>query len=663
MNKTTALRGVGLALLTSLTALALPASPAGATTGKAPVNGLISVATNDHTGNKDSTSSDLSGLGRFVAFNSDASDLVAGDSNGIGDVFVRSTLSETTTRVSVSSHDVQGNGLSDQAAISYNGRWVVFRSLATNLVPGDTNGKADIFLRDLQLKTTVRVSLTNNGAHQLTGGDSAHPSISYDGKQVLFQSDATNVVDWDLNNATDIFVRDLTAGATEIESVTSADAALTSPSDYPAFSGDGRYVVFGSNTTQVGVDTNGHKDVFLRDRQLGTTEKVSTASNGDQSDGDSYWPSVSDNGRFITFQSLATDLTPAVDAPSYDVFRRDRTLATTVLVSRNTAGQPANTGGWDPDMSADGLKVTFTSGATNLVSGDTNGVTDTFVRDLAASTTVRTSTTSSGGQLNSYTILPSISPDGTAAGYATASELGYDQQGSSNLDVYVRASNELGPFANTTGLIQRNLIDFTGTAPTIGQIVGLNNRVLYGVASSESTINGLAHGTFDDHRGPIMRLYWAFFLRMPDLNGLDYWSAKEAGPTTLRQIANSFAKSSEFKTKYGQLSNSAFVTLVYQSVLERNPDAAGLAHWVAELGNGVSRGEMMVGFSESSEGVRRMRGEVDTVLVSLGMLHRLPSKGEFNGYVALLEVSGGQPTEVLISNILTSAEYANVVVK
>jgi hypothetical protein len=155
-----------------------------------------------------------------------------------------------------------------------------------------------------------------------------------------------------------------------------------------------------------------------------------------------------------------------------------------------------------------------------------------------------------------------------------------------------------------------------------------------------------------------MRLYWAFFHRMPDLNGLNYWVKKYDGGTTLKGIANSFAKSSEFTTKYGSVSNDAFITLVYQNVLERNPDTAGKAHWVGRLQQGVTRGEMMTAFSESSEGIRKMRGEIDTILLHLGMLQRLPTKAEFTADVGLLEFSGGSETEDLVHNLLVSPIYA-----
>jgi Tol biopolymer transport system component len=662
MKTTPVLRGAGLAVLTSLTALVLPASPAGATTNPRPVTGLVSVSPTGATGTAPSTASDVSGLGRLVAFRSGAGNLVAGDTNSTDDVFVRNTLSATTTRVSVSTAGTQANGASDQPSISYDGRYVAFRSVATNLVAGDTNGKADIFLRDLSKKTTIRVSVKNSGGGQTTGGAAAHPQVSDDGNEVVFDSAATNVVDFDLNGKPDVFVRNISGGTTEIETLTSADFALTAGGTEPRFSGNGRYVVFGSDTNQVGVDTNNKGDIFLRDRVNGTTEKVSTASNGDQSDGSSQFADVSDNGRYVTFQSLATDLTPAVDAVNdVDVFRRDRTLATTELVTKNTAGQPANTGGGGTQVSADGNKVAFSSDATNLVTGDTNNVGDAFVRNMSAATTTRVSVKTAGGQANGLSFAPAISPDGSATSFSTLATDLYSQDANNTFDVFVRSVIELGPFADTLPLLQRQALDFTGTNLGSAAVIALNEKILSGVASPESAIDDFVHGTFDNSRGPVMRLYWAFFHRMPDLNGLNYWVSKYDGGMTLKTIANSFAKSSEFKTKYGSVSNDSFITLVYQNVLERNPDAAGKTHWVGRLKAGVTRGEMMTAFSESSEGIRKMRGEIDTILVFLGMLHRLPTPGEFSGYVSALETPPVLDTEVLINQVLTSSPYATVV--
>src|SRR6478736_4210329 len=179
----------GIAVLASLSALALPAPPAGATSTKLAVTGLVTVSTTGTTASTSTVQSDLSGLGRFVAFATTANNVVTGDTNNESDVFVRNTLSETTTRVSVSTAGTQANGVSDQPSISYDGRWVAFRSTATNLVTGDVNGKADIFLRDLRNKTTVRVSKEDTTFVGGQYGDASHPQVSYDGNEVLFESE------------------------------------------------------------------------------------------------------------------------------------------------------------------------------------------------------------------------------------------------------------------------------------------------------------------------------------------------------------------------------------------------------------------------------------------------------------------------------------------
>lgn len=662
MQPNPVLRATGLTLAASLAALLVPSAlPAAATSSPQAVSALVSVSTSGLPANGASTANSLSTGGRFVAFRSSASNLVSGDSNGKDDVFVRDLLAATTVRVSISSAGAQSTGDSDQPSISADGRFVAFRSAAANLVTGDTNGQPDVFVRDLRLKTTVRVSVQDNGGGQVTGGGSSGPSISDDGTKVAFESAATNVVLFDINGQPDVFVRDLSAGSTDVVTVTSTELPLSVGGSDPSMSGNGRYVVFESGTTQIGSDTNGKKDIFLRDRQAGTSERVSIASNGDPSDGDSSSAVVSDDGRYVAFQSMATDLTSAVDAVGdADVFRRDRTGATTVLISRASGalGAPGSTGGGQPSISADGSKVVFSSDSPNLVTGDTNGSQDVFLRNLTTLTTVRQGVTRTGGQLGPLTFSGGISPDGSATSFVSIATEAFTPDTNQLLDLFVRSTFEQGPFAEANQLLQRSAMDFNGSYLTPAQQQVTTDRVLFGIASPESTIDGYAHGTFDDHRGPVARLYWSFFHRIPDAGGLSYWAKKHAAGTSLRAIANSFAKSSEFQNTYGSLTDTAFVSLVYVNVFERQPDPGGLAHWLGRLQAGVSRGEMMTGFSESSEGVRRMRGEVDTILVSLGMLGRMPTQPEFTVDVGLLENNGGQPTEVIIRGILVSAQYA-----
>src|SRR5437660_1328853 len=244
----------------------------------------VSVASGGTEGDDASLGSALSADGRFVAFDSAATDLVAGDTNGASDVFVHDRQTGTTERVSVASDGTQANNVSSYPALSADGRFVAFQSDATNLVAGDTNGATDVFVHDRQTGATERVSVASGGGTQgnrNSGGFFAFPALSADGRLVAFQSDATNLVARDTNGATDVFVHDRQTGTTERVSVASGGSQGNGFSAGPVLSADGRFVAFHSTATNlVAGDTNGATDVFVHDRQTGTTERVSVASGG-----------------------------------------------------------------------------------------------------------------------------------------------------------------------------------------------------------------------------------------------------------------------------------------------------------------------------------------------------------------------------------------------
>src|SRR6185295_7492640 len=186
----------------------------------------------------------------------------------------------------------------------------------------------------------------------------------------------------DTNGASDIFVRDLVGGTTERVSIPNGSGQADAASYAPSISADGRFVVFESEATNlVGGDTNNLRDIFVRDRQLGVTERVDVPTGGGEADATSYTPSISADGRFVSFGSLATDLVGGDTNGTGDVFLRDRQIGTTARVSVDSAGAQGNFVSDDPVISADGRYVAFRSYATNLVPGDTNGFTDVFVRD------------------------------------------------------------------------------------------------------------------------------------------------------------------------------------------------------------------------------------------------------------------------------------------
>jgi Tol biopolymer transport system component len=280
----------------------------------------VSVRSNGDQANGASSSPSISADGRYVVFTSDATNLVPGDTNGVGGVFVRDRSTGTTSMVSLRSDGDQSNAGGYDPSISADGRYVVFTSLATNLVPGDTNGKADVFVHDRSTGTTSRVSVRSNG-DQANNRRSDEPSISADGRYVAFVSGAANLVRGDTNGKADVFVHDRQTGTTSRVSVRSNGDQVNWPSLDPSISAHGRYVAFRSGAANlVPGDTNGKADVFVHDRQTGTTRRVSVRSNGDQANGYSHAPSISADGRYVAFHSYATNLVSSDTNGMPDVF-------------------------------------------------------------------------------------------------------------------------------------------------------------------------------------------------------------------------------------------------------------------------------------------------------------------------------------------------------
>lgn len=408
----------------------------------------VSVSTAGTPGDNDSLLSAISADGRFVAFWSLASNLVPGDTNGTGDVFVHDRVTGTTERVSVNSKGRQAiggdaNGVLDfnagPPAISADGRYVAFASSAANLVSGDKNNAVDVFLRDRVAGTTERVSI-GNGRKPEANADSGRPAISADGRFVTFSSFADNVIPGDTNFARDVFVRDRTAGTTDLVSRTSTGGLGDNESTTSAISADGRFVAFTSSANNmVPEDSDTASDVFVRDRVAGTTEGISVVPGvefGNTSDA----PSISADGRYVAFESWEDDVVPGDTNFSFDIFVRDRTTGTVERVSVSSAGVQGNDWSLMPSISADGRYVAFQSFASNLVPGDTNGDYDVFVRDRVAGTTVRDSVTSAGdeGGVSLGSTNPSLSADGQVVAFESEAGLVPTDTGFP-VDIYVHA--------------------------------------------------------------------------------------------------------------------------------------------------------------------------------------------------------------------------------
>jgi Tol biopolymer transport system component len=377
----------------------------------------VSVDSAGNQANSGSYNPFISADGRFVAFTSDASNIVPGDTNSNRQIFVRDTLTNTTTRVSVDSAGNQTFSDSYNPSMSADGRFVAFYSGASNLIPGDTNRRLDVFVWDRLTNTTTRVSLDSAGNQ--ADGDSHYPSISADGRFVAFQSDASNIVPGDTNKRNDIFVRDTLTNTTTRVSVDSAGNQTNSNSYSTSISADGRFVAFESSASNiVPGDTNNKDDIFLRDTLTNTTTRVSVDSAGNQgnsgSGGGSGSTSISADGRFVAFSSGASNIVPGDTNNRNDIFVRDTLTNTTTRVSVDSAGTQGNGTNvfGPPSISADGRFVAFSSRAFKLVPGDTNNTFNIFVRDTLTNTTTRVSVDSAGNQANNGSSRPSISADG-----------------------------------------------------------------------------------------------------------------------------------------------------------------------------------------------------------------------------------------------------------
>jgi Tol biopolymer transport system component len=481
-------------LVTSLILFSLVISPALAAAGDTT---RVSVASDGTQGSGgDSIRNSISADGRYVAFSSDASNLVSGDTNGTSDVFVHDRQSGQTTRVSVASDGTQGNSLSGSPSISADGRYVAFLSGASNLVSGDVNGYwDDVFVHDRQTGQTTLVSVASDGTQESLFSD--QPSISADGRYVAFESLASNLVSGDTNSEWDVFVHDRQSGQTTRVSVASDGTQGNSGSFSPSISADGRYVEFLTDASNlVSGDTNGYTDVFVHDRQSGQTTRVSVASDGTQGAGSSFYAAISADGRYVAFDSDANNLVSGGTSQWEGIFIHDQQTGITTCVSIASDGTQGDSLSSKPSISADGRYVAFLSQASNLVSGDTGGYghDDVFVHDRQSGETTRVSIASDGTQGNypHWNTNPSISADGRYVAFSSdASNL---VSGDTNgvYDVFVHENGALPAVASISGRVadgSSNGIAGVSISDGAGHTASTDS-------SGNYTLSGLAAGTY-----------------------------------------------------------------------------------------------------------------------------------------------------------------------
>jgi hypothetical protein len=361
-------------------------------------SGAFIEASNTSTGgrsNGDSFNPTLTPDGRYVVFESYASNLVPEDTSAVGDIFIRDLALGTLTRVSTSSFGEEANGRSYSPSISDDGRYVAFRSDATNLVDGDTNNFGDVFVKDLVVGTLTRVSVAENGTQG--NNHSFEPIISGDGNYVVFRSYASNLVLGPDNNFEDIYRKNLSTGEIVRVNTSSSGQQGNNAIWYPTISYDGRYVSFPSTANNLVVgDTNNSWDVFVKDMVTGTTVRASTSSTGGQGDGISNYANISGDGRYVSFVSFATNLVPGDTNAKSDIFVKDLVTGQLTRVSTDSAGLQANDASTEAIIGASGVFVAFASTATNLIPNDTNGVADIFVKNIETGETTRAASQNTG---------------------------------------------------------------------------------------------------------------------------------------------------------------------------------------------------------------------------------------------------------------------------
>ncbi len=420
-------------LLLALAVLEAPAE-AGVTT-------LASLAPDGAQGNGHSYNGTISPTGRFVVFQSscgnfDAADPIVGSTN----IYLRDVKKDTTRLASASSAGLLSDGYDAFPTVSRNGRFVVWESNATNLVEGDTNSKFDIFVRDMKAGVTTRVSVATDGTQG--DADSLNPSVSDNGRWIAFDSSATNLVEGDTNARQDCFLHDRKTGLTTRTSLDEQGNQVSRNSLAPELSGNGRYMVILSEAGLVAGDRGVAFDVYVRDLKTGALSWASPNTSGAEGSAGCGSASISSNGRYVAFDSSANDLVEGDTNGISDIFVRDRKAASTRRVSLGPAGAEADGHSTRPHISGNGKAVVFESFATTLVAGDANGKVDVIVVDLTQGTTTLASVSSGGAQADEDCSKTSITRNARHVSWFSTSALLVAGDANAATDVFIRDRKE-----------------------------------------------------------------------------------------------------------------------------------------------------------------------------------------------------------------------------
>ena len=377
---------------------------------------LVSTTAGGDQGNSDSATPSFSLDGTRIVFNSDATNLVPG-TNGLPQIFVKNLVTGEVALVSADASGNEGNGVSETPVFLPDGSKVAFTSNADNLVAGDTNGGEDIFVKDLSTGAIERVSTGSSGAQ--ANNESFGPAFSPDSSKVAFWSYASNLVAGDTNGTSDVFMKDLSTGVVTRLSTDSLGGQANGYSFEPMFSGDGSKLLFFSDASNlVSGDVNAALDVFVKDLLTGDVVLVSADAAGLQGNAHSTHAVISSDGSKVAFYSDANNLVAGDTNDQGDIFVKDLATGAIERVSTDSLGAQANSQSLFPTFSPDGSKIAFVSFASNLVDGDTNAQWDLFIKDLQTAVTTRVSTDAIGTEVDQFSFYgPEFSPDGSAIAF------------------------------------------------------------------------------------------------------------------------------------------------------------------------------------------------------------------------------------------------------
>ncbi|MFJ4866625.1 hypothetical protein [Streptomyces sp. NPDC088748] len=436
---------MGSVALIDMASAALTAGPASG--NNVALVSKSSVGSGSQSGNGQSLQADVSANGKFVAFQSDSSNISPGGKPG-SQVYLKDLETGAVSLISATDipAGVPAEPGSHNPSISDDGRFIAFESSAGNLQAGgsqDTNGKMDIYIYDQATRTIRRVSAPNG---QQPNDHSRSPAISGDGKYITFASDAGNLSTEDADSVRDVFRYNRETGVINLVSKRNSGGASNGDSDKPQISGDGTRIVYQSDATNLtDPDTNGAADVFLTHMfaTSSVTSRVSITSAGAQSNEDSTNPTISANGEIVAFASSATNIVTGDTNAVADIFLRKVTPGgTTQRVSLSVDRSQANGPSFAPKLSADGTKVAFDSLASNLTNFvDSNQSRDVFVAKAFCSfSCTELASISVGGEVpNMLSENARISADGNSVVFRSRAQLTADaDKNSGGNDIYIR---------------------------------------------------------------------------------------------------------------------------------------------------------------------------------------------------------------------------------